>query len=214
MVTVAAQRELVRFGQARGLSERRALRMAQLSGSVFRYERRADRNQVLRTRIVEMAQRHCRYGFRMIHLRLRREGWAINLKRVRRLYRLENLMVRRRRRKKVALGERQPLVRPSRRNEVWSVDFVFDRLTNGRSLKCRTVVDDCTHEVVAIHPDRAISGAYVARVLERVKIEQGLPKVIRSDNGKEFCGRAMVTWAYENGVALRFIEPGKPNQNA
>jgi len=135
MVTVAARRQLVRFGHARGLSERRALRMAQLSGSVLRYERRADRNQALRTRIVDMAHRHRRYGYRMIHLRLRHEGWAINLKRVRRLYRLENPMVRRRRRKKVALGERQPLVRPSRRNEVWSVDFVFDRLAEGRSLK-------------------------------------------------------------------------------
>ena len=83
MVTVAARRELVRFGQARGLSERRALRMAQLSGSVFRYERRADRNQALRARIVDMAHRHRRYGYRMIHLRLRHEGWAINLKRVR-----------------------------------------------------------------------------------------------------------------------------------
>jgi len=214
MVTVAARRERVRFGQARGLSERRALRRAQLSGSVLRYEPRADRNQALRAHIVDMAHRHRRYGYRMIHLRLRHEGWTINLKRVRRLYRLENLMVRRRRRKKVVLGERQPLVRPSRRNEVWSVDFVFDRLADGRSLKCLTVVDDCTHEAVAIQPDRAISGAYVARILDRVKSERGLPKVIRSDNGKEFCGRAMVTWAHENGVALRFIEPGKPNQNA
>ena len=128
MVTVAARRELVRFGQARGMSERRALQMAQLSVSVLRYRRRADRNQVLRARIVDLAHRHRRYGYRMIHLRLRHEGWAINVKRVRRLYRLENLMVRRRRRKKVPLGERQPLVRPSRRNEVWSVDFVFDRL--------------------------------------------------------------------------------------
>jgi transposase InsO family protein len=141
-VTVAARRELVRFGQARGLSERRALQMARLSGSVLRYERRADRNQALRARIVDMAHRHRRYGYRMIHLRLRHEGWTINLKRVRRLSRLENLMVRRRRRKKVALGERQPLVPPSRRNEVWSVDFDFDRLADGRSLKCLTVVDD------------------------------------------------------------------------
>ena len=139
---------------------------------------------------------------------------GVNVKRVRRLYRLENLMVRRRKRKKVPLGERQPLLRPSRRNEVWSADFVFDRLADGRSLKCLTVVDDCTHEAVAIQPDRAISGAYVTRVLDRVKAERGLPKVIRSDNGSEFCGRAMLTWAHQNGVLLRFIEPGKPNQNA
>ena len=99
-------------------------------------------------------------------------------------------MVRRRKRKKVALADRQPLLRPSRQNEVWSVDFVFDRLADGRSLKCLTVVDDCTHEAVAVHPDRSMSGAYVARILERLKHERGLPKVIRSDHGSEFCGKA------------------------
>ncbi len=94
------------------------------------------------------------------------------------------------------------------------MDFVFDRLADGRSVKCLTVVDDATQEAVTITPDRAISGAYVTRILEGVRRERGLPKVIRSDNGKEFCGRAMAIWAYENNVALRFIEPGKPNQNA
>lgn len=108
--------------------------MAHLSGSVFRYRCRDDGNQVLRECIVDMAHRHRRYGYRMIHLRLRHEGWLVNLKRVRRLYRLENLMVRRRQRKKVPLSERQRLVLPSRRNEVWWVDFVFDRLADGRSL--------------------------------------------------------------------------------
>jgi len=91
MVTVAARRELVRFGRARGLSERHALRMAGMSGSVLRYQRRDDGNQGLRGRIVDLAHRHRRYGYRMIHLRLRHEGWAVNVKRVRRLYRLENL---------------------------------------------------------------------------------------------------------------------------
>ena len=112
------------------------------------------------------------------------------------------------------MADRQPLVRPASRNEVWSADFVFDRLVDGRCLKCLTVVDDATHESVAIHPDTVISGAYVTRILDQVKQKRGLPKVIRSDNGKEFCGRAMAIWAYRNGVALRFIEPGKPNQNA
>lgn len=196
------------------MSERRALKLVGMSPSVLRYERRDDGNEELREQIVAMAHRHRRHGYRMIHLRLRQAGWRVNLKRVRRLYRQENLMVHKRKRKKVALCDRQPLIRPSRANEVWSMDFVFDRLADGRSLKCLTVVDDATHESVAITPDTAISGAYVTRVLERVKHERGLPKVIRSDNGKEFCGRAMAIWAYQNAVALRFIEPGKPNQNA
>lgn len=213
-MTVPAKRELVRFARDKGMSERRALKLVGMSPSVLRYERRDDGNGELRERIVAMAHRHRRHGYRMIHLRLRQAGWMVNLKRVRRLYRQENLMVQKRKRKKVALCDRQPLVRPSRANEVWSMDFVFDRLADGRSLKCLTVVDDATHESVAITPDTAISGAYVARVLERVKHQRGLPKVIRSDNGKEFCGRAMAIWAHENNVALRFIEPGKPNQNA
>jgi putative transposase len=214
VVTVPARRELVRFAQSRGLSERCALRLAGMSASVFRYQRRDDGNGALRQRIIEMAHRHKRHGYRMIHLRLRHEGWQVNLKRVRRLYRLEKLLVRSRKRKKVPIADRQPLVRPMSANEVWSADFVFDRLADGRSLKCLTVVDDATQESVTIHPDTAISGAYVTRVLDRVKQERGLPKVIRSDNGREFCGRAMAIWAHENSVALRFIEPGKPNQNA
>jgi putative transposase len=213
-VTVPARRELVRFAQSRGLSERRALKLACLSPSVLRYERRDDGNGALRERIVALAHRHRRHGYRMIHLRLTQEGWAVNIKRVRRLYRQEQLMVQRRKRKKVAPGERQPLVRPSRANEVWSMDFVFDRLADGRALKCLTVVDDATQEAVTITPDRAISGAYVTRIMDAIKRSRGLPKVIRSDNGREFCGRAMAVWAHENGVALRFIEPGKPNQNA
>ena len=213
-MTVPAKRELVRYAQSRGLSERRALKLACLSPSVLRYERRDDGNAELRERIVALAHRHRRHGYRMIHLRLRQEGWLVNIKRVRRLYRQENLMVHKRKRKKVAPGDRQPLIRPSRANEVWSMDFVFDRLADGRSLKCLTVVDDATQESVTIAPDTAISGTYVTRLLERIKVERGLPKVIRSDNGREFCGRAMAIWAHDNNVALRFIEPGKPNQNA
>ena len=213
-MTVPARRELVRYAQSRGLSERRALRLACLSPSVLRYERKDDGNGLLRERIVALAHRHRRHGYRMIHLRLTQEGWAVNLKRVRRLYREQNLMVRRRKRKKVGPGERQPLARPARANEVWSVDFVFDRLASGRSLKCLTVVDDATQEAVAVMPDTAISGVYVTRILDELKANRGLPKVIRSDNGREFCGRAMAIWAHENGVLLRFIEPGKPNQNA
>jgi len=214
VVTVPARRELVRHAQSRGLSERRALKLVCLSPSVLRYERRDDGNGALRERIVALAHRHRRHGYRMIHLRLAQEGWAVNVKRVRRLYREQNLMVRRRKRKKVLPGERQPLIRPSRVNEVWSMDFVFDRLADGRALKCLTVVDDATQEAVAVMPDRAISGIYLTRILDGLKRERGLPRVIRSDNGREFCGRAMAIWAHENTVALRFIEPGKPNQNA
>jgi len=115
---------------------------------------------------------------------------------------------------KVPVGERQPLVRPDVANEVWSMDFVFDRSAEGRIVKYLTIVDDATHESIAIVAERAIGGQQVTRILDQLATTRGLPKVIRTDIGKEFCGRAMLTWAHERGVKLRLIEPGKPNQNA
>ena len=168
----------------------------------------------LRQRILALAQRHKLYGVGMIHLKLRQAGLLVNYKRVERLYQEAKLQVRRRKRKKVPVTERQPLARPTTANEVWSIDFVFDRTAEGRVLKCLTVVDDAIHEVVVIEVERAISGMGVTRVMDRLALSRGLPRVIRSDNGKEFCGKAMVTWAHARGVQLRLIEPGKPNQNA
>ncbi len=150
----------------------------------------------------------------MIHLKLRQDGEKANYKRVERLYRPAQLQVRRRKRKKVSVGERQPVERPAQADAVWSMDFVFDRTADGRVIKCLTMVDDATHEAVAIETERAISGHGVIRVLERLALSRGLPTIIRTDNGKEFCGKAMVTWAHERGVVLRLMEPGKPNQNA
>ena len=185
-----------------------------MSASALRYSPRPDRNGALRQKIVALAHRHRRYGVGMIHLKLRQEGEKVNYKRVERLYREAQLQVRRRKRKKVPVGERQPLARPTGANEVWSMDFVFDRTADGRVLKCLTIVDDATHEAVAIETERAISGHGVVRVLERLALSRGLPKIIRTDNGKEFYGKAMVMWAHGRGVLLRLIEPGKPNQNA
>ena len=199
---------------ARGLSQRRALLAVRMSASAYRYEPRPDRNDELRERIQALAQRHKRYGVGMIHLKLRQAGMLVNYKRVERLYQQARLQVRRRKRKKVPVGERQPLLRPTAANQVWSMDFVFDRTAEGRVIKCLTVVDDATHEAVVIEVERAISGMGVTRVLDRLALSRGLPMVIRSDNGKEFCGKAMVAWAHERGVQLRLIEPGKPNQNA
>ena len=150
----------------------------------------------------------------MIHLKLRQAGWPVNYKRVERLYQEAKLQVRRRKRKKVPMGERQPLFRPTGANQVWSVDFVFDRTAEGRVLKCLTIVDDATHEAVAIEVERAIAGIGVSRVLNRLALSRGVPGIIRSDNGKEFCGKDMVSWAHARGVSLQLIEPGKPNQNA
>jgi transposase InsO family protein len=185
-----------------------------MSASSLRYEPRPDRNMALRERIVTLAQRHRRYGAGMIYLKLRQAGELINYKRVERLYRLEKLQIRRRRRKKIPVSERQPLIRPGAANEVWSMDFVFDRIASGRTLKCLAIVDDATHESVAVVPEHTIGGDHLTRILDGICAQRGKPAVIRSDNGPEFTGKAMLTWAHRKSVALRLIEPGKPNQNA
>jgi len=185
-----------------------------ISASSLRYEPAPDRNVRLREQIVALAQRHRRYGAEMIYLKLRQAGERFNHKRVERLYALEKLQVRRRRRKKIAVGERQPLVRPGAANEVWSMDFVFDRVASGRALRMLVIVDDATHEAVAVIPEHCIGGEHLVRILDQVCARRGRPAVIRTDNGKELTGKAMLIWAHRNNVALRLIEPGKPNQNA
>lgn len=214
MVTAPARREAVHRLLAKGLSERHALRVVGMSASSLRYQPAPDRNAVLRKAILALAHRLRRYGAGMIYLKLRQQGMEVNHKRVERLYAEAGLQVRRRKRKKVPAGERQPLMRPSAANEVWSMDFVFDRSAEGRVIKCLTIIDDATHESVAIVPERAIGGLVVTRILEQLAVTRGLPKVIRTDNGKEFCGHAMLTWAYAHQVKLVLIEPGKSNQNA
>ncbi len=166
----------------KGLSERRALAAVRMSASAYRYAPRPDRNVELRARILALAQRHKRYGVGMIHLKLRQAGMHVNYKRVERLYQEAQLQVRRRKRKKVPVAERQPLLRPSAANQVWSMDFVFDRTAEGRVLKCLTIVDDATHEAVAIEVERAISGLMLTRILDRLALSRGLPQVIRTDN--------------------------------
>lgn len=200
--------------QDQGLTERHALRIVDMSASALRYTPKPDRNQALREEIVTLAQRHRRYGADMIYLKLRQAGHLVNHKRVERLYALEKLQVRRRRRKKIPVADRQPLIRPGAANEVWSMDFVFDRIASGRSLKCLTIVDDATHESVAVIPAHSIGGDHLVHMLDGICAQRGRPQVIRTDNGKEFTGKAMLNWAYRGGIALRLIQPGKPTQNA
>ncbi len=200
--------------QSRGMTERRGLQVVGMSASSLRYQPRPDHNVSLRAKIITLAQRHRRYGAEMIYLKLRQAGELVNHKRVERLYTLEKLQIRRRRRKKIPLGERQPLVRPGAANEVWSMDFVFDRIATGRTIKCLVIVDDATHESVAIVAEHSMGGDHLVRVLDQICSQRGRPHAIRTDNGPEFSGRAMLTWAHRNGITLRPIEPGKPNQNA
>lgn len=214
MVSAPARRELVRYLIDKGLSERQSLRIAKMSPSALRYQPAADRNAALKEKIIALAHRHRRYGAGMIYLKLRQAGESVNHKRVDRLYTEAGLQVKRRKRKKIPAAARHPLGRPLAANQMWSMDFVFDRTAEGRTIKSLTVIDDATHEAVAIVSERAIGGNQVVRILDQLAQARGLPKAIRTDNGKEFCSRAMLTWAHTRGVELFLIEPGKPNQNA
>src|SRR5437773_477682 len=126
----------------------------------------------------------------------------------------EGLAVRRRQRKRIGAVERQPLVIPTRPNERWSMDFISDALSEGRKFRSLNIVDDFNRECLAAEVDTSITGARVVRVMERLREERGLPQILVTDNGPEFAGQALDVWAYERGVKLHFIEPGKPVQNA
>ncbi len=173
-----------------GLSERHALRVMDMSPSAYRYQPAADRNCALKDKIIALAQHHRRYGAGMIYLKLRQVGEVVNHKRVDRLYSEAGLQVKKRRRKKIAPADRHPLQRPMAVNQVWSMDFVFDRTAEGRSIKNLTIVDDATHEAVVIVSERAMGGNQLVQILEQLATTRGLPQAIRTDNGKEFCGRA------------------------
>jgi len=197
------------------VSERRACQLVGLSRSTLRYEsRRSEENARLTTQIVELAQERRRFGYRRIHALLRRDGVDANHKRVYRLYREANLAMKRRKRRKCVAVPREPLSLPTRRNEVWSMDFVMDALRHGRRFKILTIVDDCTKEAIDLVADFGISGHYVTRILDQAARFRGYPAAIRTDQGPEFTGRALDQWAYENGVQLKLIQPGKPTQNA
>ena len=199
---------------AHRLSERRATRLAGLDRSSHRYRSRKDPQDALRGRLKEMAATHVRYGYRRLAVLLRREGWQVNTKRVYRIYTEEGLAVRTKHRKKIARRDRVPAPAAVRANQCWSMDFVSDKLADGRSFRILTVVDQFTRECVALVADRSMTGMKVAEVLETAKAERGgLPESITVDNGSEFTGRALEAWAMASEVQLCFIRPGRPVEN-
>ena len=215
MVKPQGRRRLVRFFQeAFGLSRRKSCGLAGISRSAVEYQPRRESDGKLRSRILELARERPRYGYRRIHVLLTREGHPGNRKRVYRMYREEQLAVRRRRRKRVAAAPREALPVPSRLNVRWSMDFMADTLADGRTFRTLNIVDDFSREAVAIEVGRSIPGSRVVRVLDRLARTRGLPRTIVMDNGPEFTSRVLDQWAYKSSVKLHFIQPGKPVQNA
>ena len=165
-------------------------------------------------RIRELALNRPRFGYLRIHVLLRREGWLINRKRVHRLYRLDGLQVRMRvrRRKRLSL-HRGPVPSPTAANQHWSMDFVHDQLLDGRSFRILTVIDQWSRESVSVEAGFSLTGRSVAAALDQVAHRRPLPKAITVDHGTEFTSRALDEWAWQRGVQLDFIRPGKPVEN-
>lgn len=214
MVSPDARRKAVAFVTGTfGLSQRRACRLVGAHRRTIRYLGKKQDAELL-ARIKAIALARPRFGYRRIAILLRREGVRVNDKRVYRLYRHENLAVRRRKRRKYVAMPRVLPGAPTRPNERWSMDFVSDALTDGRSFRVFNVVDDFTRECLVACVDLSLPGARVSRELEKAIELRGKPAVLLCDNGPEFTSKALDAWAYEQGIAIDFIRPGKPTQNA
>ncbi len=171
-------------------------------------------DEPIRKRLKELAERRRRFGCARLHIMLRREGFVINHKRTERIYKEEGLALRIRRRKEMAAIRRVEALTPTRVNERWSMDFVSDALSSGRKIRALTMVDDYSRKCHRIEVDTSIGGARVVRVLNEIAKGEGLPELITIDNGPEFIGKALDNWAYQGGVKLNFIRPGKPVDNS
>lgn len=208
------RRHLVReVRDAHHLSERRACGLFGITRWTNRYQSRRDPQTALKMRLRELAGSRTRYGYRRLTVLLRREGWVVNAKRVYRLYRAEQLQVQTKKRRKRVAQARVPLPGASRPNQRWSMDFVSDRLADGRWFRILTVVDQYTRECLCAFAERSQTGEKVVEQMKRLVALRGVPESVTTDNGGEFAGRAMEAWAYQAGVQMDFIRPGRPVQN-
>jgi putative transposase len=215
VVTPAGKRKAVaHLVDAHGMSERRACKAIGCCRMTMRYRATRADDVSLRQRMKAIAQERRRFGYRRLHVLLKREGYLINHKKLFRLYREEKLTVRRRGGRKRAIGTRAPMLVPVAPDDRWSLDFVSDQLTDGRRFRILTVVDDCTRECLALVADTSLSGIRVARELDRLMTERGKPTMVVSDNGSELTSNAILTWADRTRVEWHYIAPGKPMQNA
>jgi len=197
------------------ISERSACRVLSAPRATHRYQSVADDQAVLRLRIRDIEEVHVTWGYQRIWIKLRREGWPVNCKRVYRLYREKGLCVGRHKPRR----HKSSVTRPERTaathvNESWSMDFMSDQLFDGHRFRLLTIVEDFTRESLAIEVDSGLRGDDVAGVLDGIKAKRGtLPAKIRVDNGSEFTSKRLDQWAYLNTVRLDFSRPRKPTDN-
>jgi putative transposase len=197
------------------VSIRRACGVLEFDRSTYRYRSRRPDQAGLEARIKEICATRVRYGYRRVHVLLRREGWDVNIKRTHRIYNELGLQLRnktpKRRVKAKLRDDRKAATRP---NETWAMDFVHDQLATGKKIRVLTVVDTFSRFSPIIDPRFSYRAEDVVQSLERICRSNGYPKTIRVDQGSEFISRDMDLWAYAKGVTLDFSRPGKPTDNA
>ena len=214
MTPDAKRKAVAHLVEVHQVSQRRACSALDVDRSTVRYQSRQSDDTDLRDAMKAVAKERRRFGYRRLHVMVERQGWQVNHKKFRRIYREEKLQVRRRGGRKRALGTRRPIAVPNGPNQRWSLDFVSDALTDGRRFSILTVVDDHTRENLALVADTSLSGLRVTRELDRLIAARGAPCTIVSDNGTEFTSMAILRWVQETGIDWHYIAPGKPTQNA
>jgi putative transposase len=214
MVSASVRRQQVAFVCQRGRSVRRACALLRVPRSTMGYQSKlAQRDAPAVAVMKELALQYPRYGYRRIQVFMGRRGHAMSTDRTHRLWRLHRLQVPvKKPRRRVSSGRPRPLPATAM-GHVWAYDFVFDRCANGQQLKCLTVVDEFTHECLAIDVAGSIRSGRVIEVLSRLVSVHGSPKYLRSDNGPEFVSRAVLKWLTAANIDTAHIDPGKPWQN-
>jgi len=198
-----------------GLPLRRACRLVQLHRSVFKYKSVLDPRLELRARMRELARVRVRFGYRKLHVLLRREGFGMSRDVTYRVYTEEALQLRSKlpRRRKMVVTRRERFI-PHRMNQAWSMDFVADQLVNGNRFRALTIVDVFSREALAIEVGKQFRGENVVDVCNRLVAKRGAPKRVFADNGSEFTGQMFDLWAYHHGVQIDFSRPPKPTDNS
>lgn len=215
MVGPAAKREVVdHFSKDFALSERRSCVLAGQNRSVQRYKSVRVKIPGLLDRLLMHAAERPRFGYKRITTMLPRDGFPVNHKRIYRMYKEENLTVRRKRRRRASQAPRAVLPTAAALNDCWSMDFLSDSLNDGRTVRVFAALDDFSRLCTSMEFDVALPAERVTRILDRAIEKHGKPKRIRTDNGPEFTSKAFDAWAYKHGIEHHFIQPGKPQENA
>ena len=217
MVKPSRRKEMAqRAVKDRGISIRLACQAFRISQTCYRYKAKlSNDNLLIADWLLRLTTAHRRWGFGLCYLYLRNvRGLPFNHKRVYRIYRELELNLRIKPRRRIQRDKPDPLEVPRQANQVWSIDFMHDRLTNGRSFRTFNVLDDYNREGLGIEVDLSLSGERITRSLDRIIEWRGKPKTIRCDNGSEMCSSAFQNWAELRGIQILFIEPGTPTQNA